>query len=253
MMTMNLPYKLLALDLDGTTLMDDGKKVSPETASWVRKAISAGVLVVIATGRGMSRTRHLWEELCPESPIVLLNGAEIWERSGKLARRYFIEKEIIMKMHRLAKETGAGFWGYDTDGMIRQADWVDEMYELQWMKFGIKHDNPDTAAQLCGELLGWGALEVMFAHGKSLEITAIGATKLSGIQTVCEMHGIGMEEVMAIGDAANDLPLLGAVGLPVAMGNAEEAIKQIARGITDTNEHDGVAKAIQRFIFEQDV
>jgi HAD superfamily hydrolase (TIGR01484 family) len=252
MMTMNLPYKLLALDLDGTTLMD-GKKVSPETASWVRKAISAGVLVVIATGRGMSRTRHLWEELCPESPIVLLNGAEIWERPGKLAKRYFIDKEIIMKMHQLAKEAGAGFWGYDTDRMIRQADWVDEMYDLEWLKFGMKHDDPDTAAKLCRELLEWGTLEVMFAHGKSLEITAVGATKLSGIRAVGEIHGIRMEEVMAIGDAANDLPLLGAVGMPVAMGNAEEAVKQIARGITDTNDRDGVAKAIQRFIFEQDV
>jgi hydroxymethylpyrimidine pyrophosphatase-like HAD family hydrolase len=201
----------------------------------------------------MSRTRHLWEELCPESPIVLLNGAEIWQGPGKLAKRYFIDTEMIMKMHQMATETGAGFWGYDTDRMIRQADWVDEMYNLEWLKFGMKHDDPDTAAKLCRDLLGWGTLEVMFAHGKSLEITAVGATKLSGIRAVCEMHGIGMGDVMAIGDAANDLPLLGAVGLPVAMGNAEEAVKQIARGITDTNDRDGVAKAIQRYIFEQDV
>jgi hydroxymethylpyrimidine pyrophosphatase-like HAD family hydrolase len=66
---------------------------------------------------------------------------------------------------------------------------------------------------------------------------------------VCEILDIGMDQVMAIGDSHNDLHLIRAAGLGVAMGNAEQELKLAADAVTDTNEQDGVAVAIQRFLF----
>lgn len=69
------------------------------------------------------------------------------------------------------------------------------------------------------------------------------------MRTICSRLGIDMREVMAIGDNMNDYRLIRAAGLGIAMGNADEELKAIADAQTDTNARDGVAKAIQRYIF----
>ena len=72
--------------------------------------------------------------------------------------------------------------------------------------------------------------------------------KCFGVAQIAAMHGIRMEEVMTLGDYFNDVPMLKAAGLGVAMGNSHEDVKACADYVTDTNENDGVARAIERFV-----
>lgn len=76
-----------------------------------------------------------------------------------------------------------------------------------------------------------------------------GVTKASGLAEVCRVLGIGMEQAVAVGDSLNDLAMIKEAGLGVAMGNAQEAVKQAADEVVAGNEEDGVAEAIRRFVF----
>lgn len=77
-----------------------------------------------------------------------------------------------------------------------------------------------------------------------LEIMPRGVSKASGLQKVAERVGCTMKEVMAFGDAENDIPMLQEAGIGVAMGNAMETAKEAASYVTDTNENNGIGKAI---------
>jgi HAD superfamily hydrolase (TIGR01484 family) len=244
-------YRLLALDLDGTTLTEE-KTLTEETRKWILRAEQAGVTVIFATGRGTQTTQQYWEELGLNSPMVLVNGAEIWDSPGVLRKRYTIDREHIRKLHKLAVEWGAYFWGYSAESLTSKRNWTESMFDRDWMKFGIRHDDPATILKLRDIVRSWGTLEITASAPVNMEIAPLGISKESGVRAVCDRLGIGMDEVMAIGDNLNDLRLIRAAGLGVAMGNADDELKQAAGAMTDTNERDGVAKAIRRYLFGLD-
>jgi HAD superfamily hydrolase (TIGR01484 family) len=245
-------YKLLALDMDGTLLTDD-KQVTEETKKWLRKAMDHGVTVMFSTGRGVQTASSFWEELGLDSPMVLLNGAEIWEGPGRLMARTHLPRETVRRLHELALREDAHYWGYSVESLSSRRNWSEELFETDWMKFGMKHDDLAVVARIREELLGWGGLEITASAPVNVEISVQGISKESGVREVCRLLGIDMTQVLAVGDSENDVLMLQAAGLGVAMGNAEEHVKAIADVVTSSNNEDGVAKAVQKFIFGLDV
>lgn len=241
-------YRLLALDLDGTTLTDD-ERISNNTRKWIHRATEAGVTVMFATGRGFQTAGPIWEELALQSPMVFANGAEIWKGPGRLWERHFIRREDIRWLYELATEAGARFWGYSVESLTRGSEWSDEMFERDWLKFGIRHDDLSVIGKLRESVNARESLEVTRSAPVNMEISRKGVTKATGVRKICEYLGIGMEQVMAVGDSLNDLRLIEAVGLGVAVSNADEELIRNADAVTHSNEEDGVANAIQRFLF----
>lgn len=246
-----LPYRLLALDLDGTTL-NDNKEITLPTKYWIKKAVENGVVVSIATGRGRQTAEAFRKELALSSPMVFLNGAEIWITPDDLFERHYLETGDIHKLQRLATETDSWFWGFTEDRFIRKPDWQDDLVNEKWMKFGLLNNNVTLIEKLKLELNTWGNLEITQSEHNNLEISTKGITKEYGIRKVCSLLDIKLENVMAIGDSFNDLQLITSVGLGVAMENAADEIKNAADVITSSNEKDGVARAICQYIFEMD-
>ncbi|MGE6257023.1 Cof-type HAD-IIB family hydrolase [Heyndrickxia sporothermodurans] len=244
-------YRLLALDLDGTTLLNS-KEISINTYAAIQKAMDKGIIVIFTTGRGVSNTEEYWKRLRLDSPMVLLNGAEIWKKPGELLERHFIQSELFKKLHMIALSTNSSYWGYSVEGIMRKSDWTDEMYEQNWMKFGIRNHQVSVIQEIYETIADWDGLEITQSESNNLEISVSGITKEYGIKRVCSLLGIELDEVMAIGDSWNDFLMLQSVGLAVAMGNAKDDIKKIANWITDTNEEDGVAKAIYRYLLNED-
>lgn len=240
-------YKLLALDLDGTLLTEE-KKITETAKRYIHEAVEQGVTVIFSTGRGIQTTDHLWKEVGLESPMVLLNGAELWKGPGEVVERHVIPKEDIIRLHQLAVDHDAWFWGYSEEALTRKSEWTDEMFERDWMKFGIRHDDLEVIGPLREAVESWGNLEVTRSAAVNMEVSCKGISKLSGVRKVCDWLGIELSEVMAIGDNMNDAKLIRAAGLGVAMGNADEELKRIADENTDTNEQDGVAKAISEYL-----
>ncbi|MYL46717.1 Cof-type HAD-IIB family hydrolase [Virgibacillus halodenitrificans] len=242
-------YRLLALDLDETLLTID-KRITDETKKWINKAIAEDIHVVFATGRGLQKIGDFREELGLNSPMVLVNGGEVWGGSNNLLGRYFISKQDIRTLHQLAMEAEAFYWGYSVESLTGPGTWCEEMFHRNWMKFGMRHDDPNVIQQLKCQLENAKTLEITSSGDTNIEFSLKGITKESGIRKVCEHLQLEMKEVLAIGDNLNDLRLIEHAGLGIAMGNGDEKLKAVADGITDTNEKDGVAKAIQRYIFE---
>ncbi|MGG4342321.1 Cof-type HAD-IIB family hydrolase [Paenibacillus lautus] len=244
-------YKLIALDLDGTLLTDE-KHITEENKKWLRYAVDHGVRVIFSTGRGLQTTKGFWDELGLDSPMVLLNGAEVWEGPGRLNKRVFIPRDTIRRIHAIATEQGEWYWGYSVESLTGDKDWTPEMFERDWMKFGIGSNDQQKLAEIKEELLSWGTLEVTRSAPSNMEISVKGITKESGVSEVCQMLGFSMPDVIAMGDSDNDVKLLKAAGLGVAMANGEEHIKSIADVMTATNNEDGVALAIRKYVFQME-
>ncbi len=242
-------YKLIALDMDGTLLTDD-KRITEETKKWLRYAVQQGVTVIFSTGRGLQTAGTYWKQLELNSPMVLLNGAEIWEGPGKLYRRTFLPRETVHRLYEHAISRGDWHWAYSKERLANERRWTPDMFELDWMKFGIGGHQPETLNALREELESWGQLEVTRSAPNNLEISVKGVTKASGVREVCGLLGIEMSDVMAVGDSDNDLRLLQDAGLGVAMANAEEHVKRAAQVITASNNEEGVSLAIRKHLFE---
>lgn len=243
-------FRLLALDLDGTILRDD-KTISETTKYWVRKTVQSGVTVSFATGRGVQNSECYRKELGLDSPMVLLNGAEIWASPDVLLERHFIDRGDIERLFKIAVETDSWFWGYCVEGQTRKQEWTDSMFKQDWMKFGLINNDLMMIEEIKAAIDGWESLEITQSHYNNLECMAKGISKEYGIRKVCDLLNIRMDQIMAIGDSFNDLKLLHSAGLGIAMGNAHEEIIRSANFVTADNESDGVAKAICKHIFEK--
>ena len=95
-------------------------------------------------------------------------------------------------------------------------------------------------------------VEINSSWWDNLEIMAAGVHKGAALRCLAQRLEIPLDEVMAIGDNENDLPMLQVAGLPVAMGNAVESVKQQCAFVTATNDEDGVARAVRRFVLHEE-
>ncbi|GIP31160.1 HAD family hydrolase [Paenibacillus sp. J2TS4] len=241
-------YKLIALDMDGTFLTNE-QTISEENRKWVHKAIDAGVTVMFSTGRGVQNIFPYVEDLGLQSPLVAVNGSEVWKSPDELLKRHVMEMEWIRQLYQMALDYDVWYWGYSVGGLYNKDKWAAKPEEEQWLKFGVFTEDHVKLKEIRSRLEDWGVLEITNSHVSNLELNPLGISKASGIMEVCNLLGLKMEEVIGMGDSLNDLQMIHQVGLGVAMENAQEELKKAADVITDTNQADGVAKAIQKYVF----
>ncbi len=245
-------YKLLALDMDGT-LLNRHHAVSDVNRKWIYRALESGITVMFATGREMQSVVPYVEELGLTSPMVCVNGSEVWRAPGVLMTRHVLETQWVKEMHSLAIKQGCRYWAYTVDEVFTKEQWVqriDPEDGRQWLKFGFHCDNPRQLTEMRAELEATNRYEVTNSSSSNLEVNPLGISKASGIQEVCKLLGIGMDEVAACGDSLNDLKMIRSVGLGVAMGNAQDTVKQAAKVVTASNEENGVAQVIRDYLLD---
>lgn len=244
------PYRLLALDMDGT-LLNEEKMITPETKRWIEEAGRAGVTVMFSTGRGRQSALPYAEELGLDAPMVLVNGSEVWKNPSELYHRELMPLEWIRQMRQMALDYDVWYWAYAVEGIFNRENWPspEKEAEMSWLKFGYYSENETKLPAIRQTLEGWGKLEITNSHPCNLELNPLGISKASGLQKVCEFLGITMQEVIGVGDSVNDLAMIREAGLGVAMGNAQEELKAAADAVTEDNDSDGVAWVIRRYIF----
>ncbi|MNP64340.1 Sugar phosphatase YidA [compost metagenome] len=96
-----------------------------------------------------------------------------------------------------------------------------------------------------------GGLEITNSSPHNLEINPLGVNKAAGILEVCKLLGLDMSQVIAVGDSLNDLAAIQQAGLGVAIGNAQETVKEEADAVVASNNNDGIAEVIQKYIFNE--
>jgi len=241
-------FKLIALDMDGT-LLNNQQEISKENREAIAKAQEQGVHVVLSTGRSLLTCREYAQSLELSSYLITVNGSEIWDESGQLVERKLIDASSIEKMWNLTQEHKLNFWAVTTDKVWRD-EFPEDIASQEWLKFG--YDIPDDALreEVLKQIAGISDFEISNSSLTNLEINALGINKAKGIMTVCERLGISMDEVIAMGDSLNDMAMIEAAGCGIDMGNAQEAVKEAADWVTDTNVNNGVAKAISHWVLK---
>jgi len=245
-----LKYKLLALDMDGTLLNSD-KEISEANRTWIRRAADAGVMVCIATGRGRDSIAPYIEQLGLETPFVAINGSEVWRNADQLYSRKLIAPNIIARLHRLAVEHELWYWAYGVSGVYNKDNWVRDLNREDWMKFCYHIEDEATLSHIAEEISTWGNLEASNSDPRNIEYNPLGVTKATGLRELCELVGFQMADIVAVGDSLNDLAMIQEAGLGIAMGNAQDAVKRAADTVALSNDEDGVAEIIQRYILSE--
>lgn len=245
------PYRMLALDMDGT-LLNEEKEISEENRKWLAEAARAGVTVLFSTGRGRQSALPYAEQLGLTSPMVLVNGSEVWKTPDELHKRILMPLDWIRTMRRMALDHDVWYWAYAVEGVVNRENWpASEEAEdaMGWLKFGFYSENQTKLPAIRKKLEEWGTLEITNSHPSNLELNPKGISKASGLREVCALLGIGMEAVIAVGDSVNDVAMIREAGLGVAMGNAQDEVKALADAVTSSNEEDGVARVVREYIF----
>lgn len=269
---MEMKYKAIALDLDGT-LMDSSKKLPDKNKYAIQEAIDKGIAVILASGRPMFGVLPVAEKLklnVRGGYILAYNGGNILDcKSGKIIYSRDIPYECVGSICETASEQGVYALTYFEDKIVSESD-TDEyvIKEAFCNSAGIKVvnnlaefvDYPVAKFLVVGEhskllpvqeklkKLHGDVLDIFFSEDYFLEIVPKNVGKDSSLEALLKLLGIKREELIACGDAMNDVSMIKYAGLGVAMENAYPGIREYADYVAPSNDDSGVAAVIEKFI-----
>ncbi len=262
--------KLVATDIDGTLVKWD-TRVSDGVKNCVKKLQENGVKVVLVTGRMHCATKHLRDELGLNSPVVSYQGGLIKDSDGKTLYQENLDsdcaKEIIDWAHK--NDVHLNLYIDDKLYVEKDDDCVKRYTDGKFVPYtvcpfeSLKIENVNKILAIdygnAERVTGWvNELQAKFPElyiVKSTpffcEIGSPMAKKSLGVEFLAKHWNLSQDEILTIGDQNNDIELLKAGGVKVAMGNATPELKECANFITDSVENDGFVKAIDKFCFCQ--
>lgn len=264
--------KLLAIDLDGTVFNSKGI-ISKKNKQMIRKLESLGVQIVIATGRGLQSATNVMNEIGIKGHIVGLNGASISQvEERKVLNMSEIPYSLINTVMAIGDHSEINiylnsvdstylilrdsklyrYFGINKEFIIINVDNVKamEIEDITISKILFSSKNSKLLAKCYKNLSGLN-LEVVYPDTFCIEITLKGINKASGLMFLSQHLKIPAQDMIAIGDSENDLSMIKYVGHGIAMGNAMDSVKKVADEIIKTNDEDGVAEAIEKFILKK--
>ncbi|NLX66205.1 MAG: Cof-type HAD-IIB family hydrolase [Bacteroidales bacterium] len=268
-----MKYKLLVLDVDGT-LVNSKKELSQQTLTTLLKIQHAGIHLVLASGRSPYGLRHLVEKLEMKKwggYILPYNGAQIIDVSNdKVLFEKRIDPALFPYLEKKAEKNGFAIFTYHRNQLITTSPENEHIRNealLNGMEIVAVEDLSaavnffpykcvlvsDDETALIALKDQWrkrlaGVLDVYRSETFFLEVVPEFIDKGNTLGVLIEKLKITAKEVMAIGDGRRDFSMLQLAGLGIAMGNAQDSIKACADYITESNDQDGVAVAVQKFI-----
>jgi Cof subfamily protein (haloacid dehalogenase superfamily) len=279
-----MKWKMLALDLDGTTL-NSNEEISDENHDAIMKASAEGIRVIVTTGRSYASATHYIQQLNTGDPSITYNGALIRENDAIL-RTLSLDHHIISRCLHTLKGLGQIPILYSIDEKLHdEKRYIDNPGGLseafhQFSKgSGVQNVTVDDVLDHAGEqvirisvfsdretteMLD-RALTEQFGNSIATALTFFPnwdfwifevlntlCTKPAALQFLCDLYGIRADEVIAVGDNGNDIGMLRWAGLGIAMRNSLPDVSVHADHVSmyDNDEH-GIAELIERFILSE--
>ena len=267
--------KAICCDIDGTLVRDD-KSLSEENIRWIRKAVDeAGVHFTLVSGRMVNGVRPFYRRMGISGPVSCFNGGTLLDEDDNIVSDHRMPHDIAMKLMDVKDRTGVDtiiFDGmtwfletrdcycYPQKRKIYECDCEVGDFRTLLSRFDTNkviflspdRSDLDNVRRLVESKVEPGSVN-FYSNLDFFEVMGSGYDKGSAIDALAEYFHIPFSSIMALGDDYNDIPMLQKAGFSVAMENSVPEAKAAAKYITDTNNNDGVAKAIQRFVFGLDV
>lgn len=261
--------KLIATDIDGTILKHDFL-FNQKVKDCIKQLTQIGVKVILVTGRMHTATDYIAEELGLDTPIVSYQGGLVkhngetlyeknldpnrakeiikWAKKNNIHLNLYMNDQLYVEkddeiIRRYTGERGAGFLVESFDEIklerinkILAIDFEDENKVNMWRDY-LQNKFEDV--------------DVVKSMPYFCEIAHPEATKYHAVRFLSDYLGFVQDEVLAIGDQDNDINLLKAGGIKVAMGNATESLKAVADYVTETVKNDGFVMAVEKFVYNK--
>lgn len=251
--------KAAFFDVDGTLVSYKTKQVLPSARAAIAKLQKQDILCIVATGRHMIQMSKLPVGDIPFDAFVMLNGQLVLDKQQNVlfgvpiegkARDFLVEKFNDHTFPAVMVEQNDMYLNCVTDH-VRE---VNEAMSISLLP--LSDYKGGDIYQICAYLRPEDeyliepiAEDCVFTswHYGGKDIIAGGGGKMAGIKRYLEMTGIRPDEIIAFGDAENDLEMIRFAGIGVAMGNAEDAVKAVADYVTADIDDDGIEKALQYY------
>ena len=276
--------KIIALDLDGT-LLDSQKRLSDDNRAALEEAAAKGVLIVPTTGRFFGMMPQAIRDLPFVRYAITINGAQVYDReTGTAIVREEIPLDMALDIMRLLDGYDVIYdcyrsnWGWMTESLQNKAeDYATDAHYVKMVR-EFRNPVPELKAYLESTASEGDVQKVMlFARNtpgseavtkaiteamrerfprikatsstwNNLELNIETAHKGNSLRRFAEHLGYALDNCMALGDGTNDLSMIEAAGLGVAMSNAHPLVIAAADHVTASNDEDGVARAIRDFV-----
>lgn len=267
-----MKYKLMAVDIDGT-LLNDNSELTENTRNKIKKAVERGLVFTIASGRPIQGIEGLNRQLNLDVPYITYNGAMVvMGKSRQIIYQRNLSPEDSRDIVDLARE-------YNVTCMVWKDNrlFVSEINELvnkytqissvvpnkidnleKLLENGVTkilwYDTAEKIAEYQSKIGQYISKNVNFHPSRPyfMEFVDVKASKAIAMEQIGNHYGIKQSQMIAVGDGFNDLSMIEYAGLGVAMANAPEEVKKRADYITLSNEEDGVAHVINKFILNND-
>ena len=264
------PIRLLLADVDGTLVTQD-KVLTDQAVAAVDRLRDAGVLFAVTSGRPPRGMEMLVEPLRLETPIAAFNGGLIVNPDMTVIERRVLPEDLILPLSQLMESFGLSVWLYrGTDWYVPDLEGPHVTREAWTVKFepvlmtgvdgltrdvakmvGVSddHDAVSRAAAATQERFGQ-LVTAAPSQPYYLDVTHPRANKGEVAKYLAQRYSLSTGEIATIGDQPNDVLMFAHSGLSIAMGNADAQVQRCARRVTDTNEANGFAAAVSRFVLD---
>ncbi|MEO6401893.1 MAG: HAD family hydrolase [Vicinamibacteria bacterium] len=272
--------RVLALDIDGT-LLNSRKEISPRNLRAIADAIDAGVRVALVTGRRHPAARRIADLLPGDPPMILHNGGLVIEKASPI-RVKPLDRGTASDVVRFAKAMNADpvvHFGHEGEGLlyvettspshtllayylnrshpdVRLVPSLEDALAkeredpLQVMFGGSMNEMQQLAAAIEAASFPAAALRTVYPEDdlSLIDVVAPSVDKAEALAFLCSTWGFGLPDVLAIGDNWNDRSMLMEAGRGCVMGNADPGLRALGLDVLPSNDEDGVAWAVERFI-----
>ncbi len=265
------PIRLIATDIDGT-LLNSALQIPERNLRAIHAAQEKGITVAISSGRFPENVYVLLQDYHLRCPIIGTNGADVIDENlNRLSETYIAPDAALFALEQLNR-LGSDYFLFARQAVCTSRVTRKHHSELSFgdriRALGITYyHGPEEAAMLASRgmahkifvcnnvsldlvreaLRPIPGIDMTQSSAVNIEVMPCGIDKGVGVRALADSLGIPMEQVMALGDEGNDIPMLCAAGYGVAMGNGSPEAKAAARFITDTNNDCGFAKAIEQY------
>lgn len=273
----DMNIKLIAVDIDGT-LVNSKKELTNHTKEVVSKAIDNGILVIPCTGRVANGIPACITKELDIPYIISANGANVWDvkqnrciYSDGMNNKYvasmlaiieeydcffdvfiagsaFSEEERLIISNRYVGNNEFNQYILNTRYGVNNLKNFVIASNQQVEKINLFFHDLEIRTKVLKRLQPFSECQISSGIPTNIEITKKGIHKGQTLQDLAARFNITTDEIMAIGDGENDLDMLGIAEVSVAMKNAVESVRRIVDYVTKSNDEDGVAYAIERYI-----